>query len=246
MYKILLTWLIFLPVLTSAEPISISTGEWPPFTDSKANNHGIGLQIVKESFGNVGHDVTFKFFPWKRAYSVAKDAEYQASAIWAKNDDRTVDFYYSDPVIDNETVFLYLEGTVFNWETLADLKKYKVGITTGYSYGQEFDTAVKNSVFSVSTITSDLQNIKKLLAGRIEVFPIEINVGYSIIKSNFPADKAAKIKHHPKILNTSPTYLIVPKKLGEEKAKKIVNDFNKGLSMLKEKGRYKEILNSIR
>jgi hypothetical protein len=47
-----------------------------------------------------------------------------------------------------------------------------------------------------------LANFEKLLAGHIEIFPMEKNVGLSIIKEVFPPDQIEQLVFDPKPLST--------------------------------------------
>jgi len=67
-----------------------------------------------------------------------------------------------------------------DFEKLEDLKRYKVGLTRGYSYGPEFDKLLET--MNTDTANSDLLNYIKLIEGRIDIFPANEIVARGIFK----------------------------------------------------------------
>jgi len=64
----------------------------------------------------------------------------------------------------------------------ADLNPYRLQITRGYEYGEDWNNAVKNHDLSVSVITSDNQSLQMLLLGRIDLVPIFYLSGTEMMK----------------------------------------------------------------
>lgn len=244
--RLLSCGLVLLSAIVSAETIKISTGEWPPFTDSSAADKGTGLAIVTASFKAVGIDASYDFVPWKRAYSQAKSGKYDATGIWFKNSDRESDFHFSDAVLPHENVFFHLQEKEVSWGTLEDLKGMVIGATAGYAYGGGFEDMEKAKILSVTRANSDVNNLKKLLSKRVDLFPSDIDVGYYLIRSNFSDEEAAQITHSDTVLSSSPTHLLVSKSLPQQRAETIVNKFNEGLAKIKVSGEYIKILQSGR
>ena len=126
---------------------------------------------------------------------------------------------------------------------MEDLKGYEIGFTEGYDYGSEFMTALKKGILSVQTVSSDELNYKKLLAGRIEIFPNDPLVGYAQINSLFSPEKAKLFTHHPKVFEPSTLHLIISKK--SDKAEFYLKAFNLGLKKLKDSGRIAEMYKDL-
>jgi polar amino acid transport system substrate-binding protein len=233
-------------VALQAQTINMSTGEWPPFTDSTSPNQGIGLAIVTQAFKAVDMEINYDFVPWKRAYSQAKEGRYDATGIWFKNADRETEFYFSDAVLPHENVFFHLKTLETNWQTLTDLKGKVIGATSGYAYGGGFEDMEKAKILSVTRANSDQNNLRKLISKRIDLFPSDIDVGYYLLKNNFTAEEAKLVTHNETVLSSSPTHLLVSKKLPKNIAETIISKFNEGLAKIKISGEYFEILKSVR
>ena len=143
----------------------------------------------------------------------------------------------------NKKVFFHLKTAPFNWQTIEDLKGMKIGGTIGYTYGQEFDRAVDSGKISIDWASLDLQNFKKLVAGRIDIFPQELDVGYGII-GELPETEAARITHHPKTIIETTHHLLFSKKI--KKNRRLLHVFNTGLSDLREQGKLEPFFKASR
>lgn len=120
----------------------------------------------------------------------------------------------------------------FNWENLEDLKSISVGGTIGYFY----QAAFKQSKLDVQWVSTDEANLKKLLLGRIDVFPANIDSTYYMLQENFSADDIKSIKYHKRPLSTAPSSLIFFKKI--KRNERLIRLSNKGLKQLKDSGKY--------
>lgn len=245
MKNIVIFFLIIFVFITTNIPakeiIKLSNGEWPPLTSKNLKNFGVFSRIVSEAFKLEGITVEYGWFPWKRAFYIAKIGKYHGTVAWVKTAERKKDFYYSDIVMTTEFVFFHLKNFNFKWNKIDDLKKYKIVVTRGYAVGAEFDKAVKNKLLKVTYINDDLEGIKLLRSNRIDLFPNEINVGYYLIRKYFP-ENANLFIHNPRPTRKARLHVLFPKKDLFGKTKYLLKKFNKGLSKLKQSSKYKQYI----
>lgn len=219
--------------------IRISNGEWPPFMGQDLPHHGIISRIVGEAFASEGVAVEYGFFPWARAYHVALHEQFEASIGWYKNAERAADFLFSDPVFVEQQVFFHLRERKFEWDRLDDLHALTIGATIGYTYGAEFKAAEEAKRLTVQRTPSDEQNLKMLLAGRIQAAVISEQVGESLLRAKFTAAEAARITTHPKPVLSGELHLIFAKSKPDSAAWLAL--FNRGLAKLRASGRWNEL-----
>lgn len=221
----------------STHTVKITSSEWPPYLSKDLEDGGIALQVIKEAFAYEGIDVEYGWYPPKRSYRIAlKGTDWDGTAVWTKNDARENDFYFSDALFTLQDVFFHRKDYPFKWETYKDLKEISIGATLGYYYGEAFKKAEEDGSISVQRIASDENNFKKLLAGRIQVFPQALDVGYYLLQKNFSKQQILQITHHPKVIKDFVFYLILTKK--NPINKKNIEKFNKGLKRLRKSGAY--------
>jgi polar amino acid transport system substrate-binding protein len=111
-----------------------------------------------------------------------------------------------------------------------------LGSSIGYSYGPDFDQAVADKVLKVEQASSTELNFRKLLYGRIDAFPEEINVGYYILRRETDNSDTQQITHNPRPILENESFLLFPRSdpLTEER----LQAFNRGLREFRKSGRY--------
>jgi polar amino acid transport system substrate-binding protein len=241
-----LFWPVLLMLLSwscwsNAEKVSIAAGEYPPWLSKSLPNYGFIAQVITESFKASGYQTTFTFLPWKRAYAEAKKGKYVATAYWYPSKDRELSFIYSAPLTNESTHFFYRkDNPLKQWNTLSDLKGYKIGATDGFTYTEEFWNAEKDGSLVIETAIRDELNMAKLIKGRIDLFPVEKHLGINILLTHFKPHSAYLIDFHPKPLFSTTGHLLFSR--AHPDALKRVTAFNSGLKKLRKSGRYEELL----
>ena len=211
--------------------VTLTNGEWPPYLSERAPDNGIASRLVRDAFAQEGIEVRYVFRPWRRAYLEAASGQYDGTLVWTYGEARAQRFYFSDAVFEGKSVFFHLKSHPFNWATFDDLASQRIGGALGYEY--EFET---RPGIVVQRADTEIENFRKLLAGRIDIFPSEINAGYAILQRHFTAAEQARITHHAKTYNVVSYHLLLNRK--NPRNVRLLATFNRGLSTLKSKGLY--------
>ncbi len=235
----------FMSISMAQEVVKITNGEWPPFTGKNLKHYGVYSHIVSKAFAIEGVKVEYGFFPWPRGYKYAKRGKWDGSITWAPTPEKEKEVLFSDSVFLHTKVFFHLKRLAFDWNTIEDLKKLQIGATAEYTYGDEFDKAAKDGTLNVYYVTRDLQNLQKLLSGRLHIFPSDIDVGYNLLNTNFGSREIVLVTHHTKPIQKSGTCLILTK-VSPDKSLRLLKLFNRGLKKLKESGGYDQIVEASR
>lgn len=234
-----------LPGAVRAENLRLVTGELPPYATQERSDDGIALNIVRKAFANVGDTVSYTFKPWTRSLEEARAGQWDGTAYWGKNPTRDVGFLISDNVLTEQWVFLYRQrtdgGEPFNWDSLADLKGQRIAAVQSYTYTPEFWEMQKAGTLKVELAQDDLGNLRRLVAGRVDVAVIERNVACYLMNAHFTAAEAAGLRAHPKLLtNQFTTHLMLSDKLPQSAER--MKAFNRGLAQLKKSKDYAVML----
>lgn len=216
--------------------LSISVGDWPPFFVQSEPSQGSVARLVRDIFEEAGYQVQFHFLPWKRAYREAAAGRHDATAIWMYAADREQDFIYSAPVMNERFVLFYRKDNPIQWQRMADLSELQLGGSIGYSYGENFDNAAENGMLNVEWVASTELNFRRLLYGRIDAFPEEINVGYYILRREMSQEEARRITHHHEPISENESFLLFP--ADQPESEKLRKTFNRGLEKFRKDGRY--------
>ena len=218
-----------------AELVTIATGDYVPWTSSGAKYHGLVNRIIEESFKRRNYEVEFHFMPWARARQDTDEGRFDASSFWFRNADYERDYLLSDTIVVNREVLFHLKRTTLpSWHKLEDLREFKFGATIGYSYTENFWRFGREKILQIEETTSDLVNFRKLVRGRVDIFPCEEVTGWSLLNHEFDSGIASLVTTHQTPLRTTEGTLLFSR--GQEKSRRLLADFNAGLMELKADG----------
>ncbi|MBU3915134.1 transporter substrate-binding domain-containing protein [bacterium] len=239
--KKILSLLVFVTFLVSTamagETVKFAIGDWAPYT-SKTDMKGKLLEdVVTAAFKLEGIDVQYLYFPWKRSITSTEDGKYDGTFPWNKTEEREKAFYLPKSyLIKDEGVYFHLKTTQFDWNTIQDLKKYRVGVTIGYKQEKTY----KDLGIKADSVPHEQLNFKKMLKGRIDVYQTSKTVGYSTINSIFGPEEAGMFTNHPKTVEESEYYILFSRKTSN--GKYFSDKFDSGMRKLKASGEYGKIL----
>lgn len=220
------------------DTIHIATGEFPPIFSEYIHDYGYKAHLISEAFEFEDIRVKYRFLPWKRAYVMTRDGKFDATCCWYKTEERTQEMRFSHPVEQVSTNFFHLKHTKFDWKNLDDLKGLRIGITLGYTYPKEFMEVGRKGLFKLDEAPKDKFNVKKLLAGRIDLFPSGPVPTYTLLRKIFPRETVERFAYHPTPLISEPDYLLFSHKTDSS----FIERFNNGLKQLKASGRFDQII----
>ncbi len=196
-YLFVLTFVVlgFYQSVAFAESVILTVGEWPPYIQKGSIDKGSVSTILTRAFKASGVDVELEFKPWKRVELEINSGK-GISYGWIKTKDREEKWIYSDKLFSGIAVFAVLKGNNDNekpdLDKLSTLKNKIVGVTRGYSYGENFDA--KSSGLNIEVASTDLQNLGMLIRGRIDAFVVDYDVGRWLLKNNFGIADREKIE----------------------------------------------------
>ena len=236
---------IGLPITGSAaDTITLTNGEWPPYTSKEFKYGGLLSRIVSEAFAAEGVTVQYEYMPWKRAYADAKDGKAAGVVGWTYTPEHLESMLRSDTIITVDKGLFHLKSTPFAWSNIEDLGKWKVGGTAGYPYGDAWEKGLKEGKFKVGEVTSDEQNIKKLIAKKIDVMAMETDVVTYLTKKLLTPEEAASVVQAPKLLVQNPFSMELPRSAAQ--SAELMKTFNSGLKKLKADGRLEKFIQESR
>ncbi|MCP4350672.1 MAG: transporter substrate-binding domain-containing protein [Desulfobacterales bacterium] len=223
----------------------ISTGEYAPYTTESLENNGFVNHVITEAFKQENYKVKYRYFPWKRAYLEMAKGKFHASSYWYPSKTREKDSYYSsEPIYTASEYFFYLKSNpVKDWSTLEDLKGKQIGAQRGNTYTTEFWELGKRNVYYIQEVTTDIQNFKKLLLGRIDLFPTSIFVANNLMRNELTPKERDLITYHPKPLLQTEAFLLFSKAYKD--SPKLLKVFDSGMKKLINQGIYDKLYNDF-
>lgn len=220
--------------------VRIAGEEWPPYSSQHLEHHGLMIRIITEAFAAEGINVELGFFPSPRVLQLVKSGEWDATGGWTPTEERAADYYFSDPLFDEQMVLFHLKSRAFDWQSVDDLIGQEIGTVYGFHYGNAFEQAQREGVLTTQVEHSDLLNFRKLIDGRVDLVPKNLEGGLSLLQTEFTPQEAALITWHPVPLDEGPLVLMFSR--ANEANADMVEAFNRGLAAIKQDGRYEQFV----
>ncbi|OZG71106.1 hypothetical protein BTA51_22260 [Hahella sp. CCB-MM4] len=227
-------FVILTPVI-QAETWNVATDRnFPPYVISEGGNvHGIHVDIVEAVMRKMGVDFNLTGYPWARVVAVTDSAGVDFSFPWVGKPERFEKYLMVGPIHTGRTVFaVRSDDNELVFESLEDLKGKKIGTVRGYAYEDRFDQA--DFFIRDDKASDNTSNIKKLLAGRVDLIIGDENVLSEEAKILGVRDQ---IKFLPKAVKVAQRYVAFPKDLTEK-----ADRFQKALDAIVVDGSYDAIL----
>ncbi len=222
--------------MAQPKQVVITASEWSPFSGESLLNGGFLSEIATTAFSKVGYTVELKILPWKRALGETKDGTYDAILGAGYTEERTADFIYPQYAWDIHVTFFAKQGRTWHYQTLADLCPATVGIFRGTRH---LETLRSVGCFELKEVNTIQQNIKKLLADRIDLFLDTKSAVEYYLQQEFPDQKNEIVPVRPSF-DTTKVYIIFSKKVPQ--SQQLVDDFDRGIALIKADGTYASIL----
>ncbi len=219
----------------------IGTDEWPPYEGTNGEKvSGFSVELISKVLDGMGKSYKIQVFPWKRGTAMVFDGKLDALFSASHKVEREEKCYYpTENILMSRYVFFIRKSNMdtLKYNSFEDLLGHKVGVSSGYSYNEDFWNFVKtNQIYDEGN--SDTVNFKKLARGRIDYFPCELGNGISLIKE---LGLTNDITYLSKTLIQKPYYIIFSKKTVKEE---FVKKYSEALHKFKQTEDYKRLYNS--
>src|SRR5471032_3371032 len=225
--------------------VTLTIHDYPPFIGPQLPYGGLLSRVVTEAFRLSDVDVKFTPVSSNRAITGVMMGLYDGGFGWAHAADRDRKLLYSDNSIYTfRMVFFQRRGEDHPWKTLADLAPLQIGSTLGDHYSDEFSALQENNKLHVQVAASDLNNMRKLLVGRIDLFPMEEEAGKLLIQSALTPTEQNLLSYQGVPISAVPTYLVLRRTL--PRAQELIARFDRGYRLLLESGHLAKLMEETR
>lgn len=159
---------------SGAEKIRLVTEIFPPYQYRESENGsltGISTRVVRAIQEKIGDKSPVKVYPWSRGIKLAKSQKNTALFSTLRTAEREDLFKWVGPLSKMELVFFKKTDAPIRITTLEDARKAgKIGVTKNVA---NHDVLKSMGFTNLDVIPSgvDEKNIKKLILGRIDLWP---------------------------------------------------------------------------
>ena len=237
-FLLLAVFFLWAPVVEAGEIVAVDQANPPFMYDNDGQAGGIYPALVQEAFRRMGEDVQIPTLPWKRAINEANAGACGIAGIY-KNGERLKVLEFSDKLYDEVVIVYVAKGKTFPSDGVRGLYGKAVGVLRGWSYGDEFDAAVKSGKIRAEEVSGDLQNFQKLVAGRLDAVLVNRESAKIIVSSGGIKDR---VDASAAPFLASSTYLAFAK---SARKTDLIARFNAALREMHADGSFDRIVSSI-
>lgn len=226
--------LLALPVCANEKIVAL-TNNYEPYYGEKLPGFGPIIKITRLAFQEMGYDFEVNFRPWARVLAEGQEGAADVIiGVWF-NTDREDWMALSNPMLENEIGFYKRKNDPLVFTDYAALKAENivVGTVRGYINPE----GLTQSGVAMEEVKEDRQNIEKLFNNRIRLVLIDRQLAAYLTKQlGYENDIEWLVA-----LQRIPLRNGFMKNAKGDWQKKM-DDFNRGLAILKEKGVIEQIL----
>jgi polar amino acid transport system substrate-binding protein len=219
-----------------ARKLVLAATEYPPYYSDALDRGGPVAELTLAALRQAGFEVELRFMPWARALKLGEEGSVDGLVgVW-RSPEREAKFFYSEPVVANRIVLCRLAGRApARFTTFEALRPYTVGVVRGYADPPGLAAAG----IRTEPVTHDLQNLRKLLAGHLDLVLIDSRVAHYLIQRNLGTE-GQRIQCIAPAVQEHPQYLVVSRSTPGGAA--IVAAFNDRLQRLRRDGEFQAIV----
>ncbi|WP_077459460.1 substrate-binding periplasmic protein [Salinivibrio kushneri] len=221
--------------------IRLTSGEFAPLMSVKIKHRGLISHIVEEAAALSGYRVHYSFFPWKRAYVMAKSGYWDGSVAWGYTEEREKYFAYSAPIFPEHVYLYHRKHYAFDWQEEADLEGIKLGVNRGYLDEYMLQQMQKRGLqINYQATTTELQNFRALIGGRVDIVISNRLIAERILRKHFDEQERGNIVRHSRPFRVTSLHVLISREI--EQTDEYISAFNQGLERLHQSGRYDELI----
>jgi polar amino acid transport system substrate-binding protein len=162
--------------------ITVAGNAWPPFNNyPDQKKPGYLIEIVKEIFKNNGYKMQYIEYPWERAIKESKVGDVNALVGLLRTDSPEMVFP-GEEIGTTRNGFYTRKDSKWTYTGINSLKRIRLGVFKGQSYGAELDAYIQQNSANVNRIdfVSGLEylqrNLKRVAMKRIDATIDDISV----------------------------------------------------------------------
>ncbi|MGL6151533.1 MAG: substrate-binding periplasmic protein [Aeromonas sobria] len=203
-----LLWLLFPLGLPAKELVICGTTEPPlKFLDADQKPKGLDIDIVTAIFGKLGVPVRIELIDsGARLTRNAETGLCDMVLTHSYNAARERYLIYPQQAHLRHSWHFFVRKAdllQIRYETLADLKPWRIGVTRDFSYTPELTAAMADPTYHFQQIPMNRLQLRKLLAGRIDTVPMPLVTAFTQLKEE---GLTGKVDYLPKPLKSSPYF----------------------------------------
>ncbi len=224
-------------------PVQVSTGDdYPPFSTKNDPDGGAATSLVRAVFAELKLPVVVVIEPWTRGRVRAVEGQIDATFPYVPTPERLQQFRYSRPLATIKIRLFALQGTPLANLPMALVNGQTLCIARGSTPAIPSRRLLENQQVTQVESSDVAACLKLLLARRVDIVQTHEQIAYRTLRQlDVPLESIQPMGgDDPLSFEETGLHLIVSRSLPH--GAELIETFDKGLALLRENGRFAEIL----
>ncbi|MGN4934575.1 substrate-binding periplasmic protein [Aeromonas rivipollensis] len=242
--RILLVLCLLLPCWLSARELVIGGLLEPPlkWLDEKGQPRGLDVDLVTTIFGVLQIPIKIELLDsGARLTRNAEGGVYDLLLSHSYKPERTRYLLYPKQAHIRHSWHFFVrkaDMSKIHYQTLADLKPWRIGVTKDFSYTPELTAAMADPTYRFQAIPINQLQLRKLIAGRIDLVPMSLVTAFTQIREE---GLEGRLGYLPKPLKTSPYFNVWTRSRADADTPALMAAYDAELLHMKHDGRLKAL-----
>ena len=240
----LLVFCFLLPCWLSARELVIGGIQEPPlkWLDAQGHPRGLDVDLVTAIFGTLHTPIGIELIDsGARLTRNAESGFYDLLLAHSYKPEREAYLLYPKQahMLHSWHFFIRKESAgLIHYDHLTDLKPWRIGVTRDFSYTPELAAAMTDPSYHFQEIPINQLQLRKLIAGRIDVVPMSLVTAFTQIREE---GLEGKLDYLPKPLKTSPYFNVWTRSRADADTPALMAAYDAELLHMKRDGRLKAL-----
>ncbi|MFQ2731948.1 substrate-binding periplasmic protein [Aeromonas caviae] len=240
----MLVFCLLLPCWLSARELVIGGILEPPlkWLDAQGHPHGLDVDLVTAIFGTLHTPIRIELIDsGARLTRNAESGFYDLLLTHSYKPEREAYLLYPKQahMLHSWHFFIRKESAGrIHYDHLTDLKPWRIGVTRDFSYTPELAAAMTDPSYHFQEIPINQLQLRKLIAGRIDVVPMSLVTAFTQIREE---GLEGKLDYLPKPLKTSPYFNVWTRSRADADTPALMAAYDAELLHMKRDGRLKAL-----
>lgn len=240
-----LLWLLFPLWLNARELVICGTLEAPlKFINAAGQPQGLDIDIVTAIFGKLGLPIKIELTDsGARLTRNAESGVCDVVMTHSYKPERESYLLYPQQAHLRHSWHFFVRKSdllTIRYETLADLKPWRIGVTKDFSYTPELAAAMADPAYHFQEVTMNQLQLRKLIANRIDVVPMPLVTAFAQINEEKLGDL---VDYLPRPLKSSPYFNTWTRARADAQTPAQMAAYDNELLHMKRDGRLKALYN---
>jgi polar amino acid transport system substrate-binding protein len=222
-------------VWAEVDKVSLVTGDdYAPFTGQDLPDGVLVTKVVRAALAEREVTSSLEWRPWNRGLLMTLKGRYDATFPYTSSLERQTDYLYSEPMLVISEHVYSLAGAPLEADNLAALEGKRLCLPLGWQPPAAIQNMIDQRLLQVHAPVGLIQCVELLLLGRNDFFVAGSLLAEAALRE--VGEPLSRLHRSQSAFGDTSLHLLVAR--SHPRAEQVLQQFNEGLALLRERGDY--------